>query len=108
MASGRSDYYNFRFFPNDEGNCHGTVTFTFEDAAGTEQIVEKEFNFNIQPMPVWDDPGFEDFPMEPVNQGLPTWAKKAIPVAALAAVIALVKVLKARKRKKSDALDLDE
>jgi hypothetical protein len=106
MASGRSDYYNFRFYPNAEGPCSGKVTFTFEDAAGNETVVEKDFTFNIQPAPVWDDPG--DYPVEPVKQGLPLWAKIAIPVAAVAALVIVLKVLKARKKKKNEALELED
>jgi uncharacterized membrane protein len=106
MASGRSDYYNFRFYPNAEGPCSGKVTFTFEDAAGNETVVEKDFTFNIQPAPVWDDPG--DYPVEPVKQGLPLWAKIAIPVAAVAALVIVLKVLKAHKKKKNEALELED
>jgi hypothetical protein len=106
MASGRSDYYNFSFYPEAEGPCSGKVTFTFEDAAGNENVVEKEFTFNIQPAPVYEDPG--DFTMEPEKQGLPTWAKIAIPVGAVAALLIVLKVLKARKKKKNEALELED
>lgn len=107
MASGRSDYYNLRFFPNGEGPCNGTVTFTFEDAAGEEQVVKKEFTFNIQPAPTFEDPGME-MPVDPAGQGLPGWTKIAIGVAAVGALIVIVKMLKAHRKKKNEALELED
>ncbi len=110
MAAGRSDYYNFNFFPNEPGECRGKVIFTFEDADGHSQTVEKEFTFNIGEAMNWDDPGViePDFPIQPERQGLQLWHKIAIAAAAVAAVIAVAVIRKKRKAKKLEALELDE
>ena len=56
---------------------------------------------------MWDDPGMID-PMVPEKQGLPTWAKIAIPVAAVAVLAIVISIIKKRKKAKQEALELDE
>jgi|GEM_PF-1040632 len=107
MQSGRSDYYNINFYPNQAGPMNGTITFKFEDAAGKEHEVVQEFTFNIGEAQMWDDPGMID-PMVPEKQGLPTWAKIAIPVAAVAVLAIVISIIKKRKKAKQEALELDE
>ncbi len=108
MASGKSDYYSFNFFPNQAGPCKGTVTFTYEDGGGTEQTLVKEFTLNIgegwvpEPMPE------EDFLTNPDPQKLPLWVKIVVPVAVLIGIIVAVKLIKRHKAKKQEALDLDD
>ncbi len=106
MASGRSDYYNFNFYPQEEGPCNGTVTFTFENASGQEQSIVKEFTFNINPGYQGNDEPME--PMEPEKQGLGTKAKVGIGVGAAALLAAVLVILKKRKAKKQEALELDD
>ncbi|MCR4805644.1 MAG: hypothetical protein K5981_08320 [Clostridia bacterium] len=107
MQPGRSDYFSFNFFPNEEGEMKGKATFTYENEEGEEKSLEKEFTFNIQPAPVWEDPGM-DMPVEPVKQGLPLWGKGLIGLGALIALIVAVKLVKKHKKAKAEALELDE
>lgn len=104
LASGRSDYYNFSFYPQEAGLNSGKVIFTFEDASGRENVIEKEFSVTAEEM-VWDDPGIDTLPEEQPKAGLPIWAKGLIGVAAVAAVVIF---LKKRKKSKAEALELDD
>ena len=106
MVSGRSDYYNFNFFPLAEGPCNGTVTFTYENASGKEETIEKSFTFNINPGYQFEDEPME--PMEPEKQPLPLWGKIGIGVGAAAVLAAVLAALKKRKAKKQEALELDD
>ena len=108
MASGRQDSYSINFYPRQEGECNGSVVFTYEDADGNEHHIEKTFTLNIGPAPVWDDVPMDDMPIEDGSVGMPTWGWIAIGGGALAAVIATVVILKKRKAKKQGDLDLDE
>ena len=109
MANGRSDYFSFNFYPNQEGEMHGKAVFTYENAQGDEQTIEKEFTFNIQPAPVWEDPG--EMPIEPEKPGLgslPIWGKALIAAAAVVAAIFGIKAARKHKKAKAEALELDE
>ena len=109
MANGRSDYFSFNFYPNQEGEMHGKAVFTYENAQGDEQSIEKEFTFNIQPAPVWEDPG--EMPIEPEKPGLgslPIWGKALIAAAAVVAGIFGIKAARKHKKAKAEALELDE
>ncbi len=106
MANGRSDYFSFNFFPNEEGECKGKAVFTYENAQGEEQVIEKEFTLNIQPAPQYEDPG--DMPIEPVKGPTPLWEKILIGAGVAAAAVAAVVLGKKRKKAKAEALELDE
>ena len=106
MANGRSDYFSFNFFPNSEGEMKGKAVFTFENAQGAEQVIEKEFTFNIQPAPEWD-PG-EDMPIEPVKQPMSLAQKILIGAGVAAAAAAALVIGKKRKKAKAEELELDE
>lgn len=106
MANGRQDSYSVNFYPRQEGECNGKVIFTYEDADGKAQSIEKTFSLNIGPAPVWDDMPIDDMPIE--EPGMPLWGWIAIGAGALAAVIVTIVVLKKRKAKKQGDLDLDE
>ncbi|MBR5981688.1 MAG: hypothetical protein IK035_06720, partial [Firmicutes bacterium] len=109
MANGRSDYFSFNFYPNQEGEMHGKAVFTYENAQGDEQSIEKEFTFNIQPAPVWEDPG--EMPIEPEKPGLgslPIWGKALVAAAAVVAGIFGIKAARKHKKAKAEALELDE
>ena len=106
MANGRSDYFSFNFFPNAEGECKGKAVFTYENAQGEEQVIEKEFTLNIQPAPQYEDPG--DMPVEPVKGPTPLWQKILIGAGVAAAAVAAIVLGKKRKKAKAEALELDE
>ena len=106
MGNGRSDYFSFNFYPLEEGEMHGKAVFAFEDSQGEEKTVEKEFVFNIQPAPAWEDPG--DMPVEPVKEPMPLWKKILIGAGAAAAGVAAIVLAKKHKKKKAEALELDE
>ena len=106
MANGRSDYFSFNFFPNEEGECKGKAVFTYENAQGEEQVIEKEFTLNIQPAPQYEDPG--DMPVEPVKGPTPLWQKILIGAGVAAAAVAAIVLGKKRKKAKAEALELDE
>lgn len=56
MESGKSDTYDFSFIPRKGGTMEGKIIFTYEDAAGDQQILERPFSFEIQAeMPVFDE-----------------------------------------------------
>ena len=106
MANGRSDYFSFNFFPNAEGECKGKAVFTYENAQGEEQVIEKEFTLNIQPAPQYEDPG--DMPVEPVKGPTPLWQKILIGAGVAAAAVAAIVLGKKHKKAKAEALELDE
>ena len=106
MANGRSDYFSFNFFPNEEGECKGKAVFTYENAQGEEQVIEKEFTLNIQPAPQYEDPG--DMPVEPVKGPTPLWQKILIGAGVAAAAVVAIVLGKKRKKAKAEALELDE
>ena len=84
----------------------GKAVFTFENAQGAEQVIEKEFTFNIQPAPEWD-PG-EDMPIEPVKQPMSLAQKILIGAGVAAAAAAALVIGKKRKKAKAEELELDE
>ena len=66
MAPGTSDSYDFTFIPRETGLMTGKIVFSYEDASGDQQAFEKEFEFQIIEMPVWDE---EQFPPEDGQDG---------------------------------------
>lgn len=55
MESGKSDSYDFSFIPRAGGPMAGKIIFTYEDASGDEQILERPFSFEVMgEMPVFD------------------------------------------------------
>ena len=108
MSSGRSDYFSVNFFPEEEGTCNGKAVFTYEDMQGKEQVIEKPFTFNVQPAPNYEDFGGMEEPDIPQKSGAPIWVKLLIPAGVIAGIIVGISVLKRRKRRKMEALDLDE
>lgn len=115
--SGNSDYYEASIIPLTPGETKGLLVYTFEDSAGTEHRIEKEFSvIAMEAAPVMN-PGM-DFPgMEPgKNPGMypgmeePQTSKfPLIPViiggVVLVGVIVLIIVLKRRKKRKELMLD---
>ena len=113
---GASDYYEAAITPLKPGESRGKVVYTFEDAAGEEYRIEKEFTVNvmeaapvINPFPGFDNPG--DF-----RPGMEMPGEKAskfpvIPVViggvVLVGIVVLIIVLKRRKKRKELMLDED-
>ncbi|HWQ80169.1 MAG TPA: hypothetical protein VN381_15185 [Anaerovoracaceae bacterium] len=66
LESGDSDVYDFSFIPRQGGTMEGKVTFTYEDASGDQQVLERPFSFQImEEMPAFNEgPPPEDMPAE--------------------------------------------
>ncbi|MBR2000875.1 MAG: hypothetical protein IJ994_01060 [Firmicutes bacterium] len=105
MGSGSTDDFSFSFIPREAGPMEGKVIFTFEDASGQEQVIEKTFVFEAMEMPVWDDP-MMDVPVEEPKPEVP-WNVIAA-VAAVAAVIGLVIRKKHKKKKLHEQLEMED
>ncbi|MBO5665820.1 MAG: hypothetical protein J6S45_00060 [Firmicutes bacterium] len=105
MSSGSTDDFSFSFIPREAGPMEGKVIFTFEDASGQEQVIEKTFVFEAMEMPVWDDP-MMDMPMEEPKPEVP-W-KALIAGAAVLAAAGLVIRKKRSKKKMHEQLEMDE
>jgi len=115
--SGNSDYYEASIIPLTPGETKGILVFTFEDAAGKEHRIEKEFTVNaMEAAPVMnpdmDFPG--KYPGMDIDPGMkePQGSKfPLIPViiggVVLVGVIILIIVLKKRKKRKELMLDED-
>ena len=106
MEPGTEDSYDFSFMPREVGNMNGKIIFTYEDASGDQQRYEKDFEFQIMEMPVWDE---EPFPPE----GMPGGGKKIpwIPIVIALAVIAAVAIIlirRYRKKKMLKEMEIDE
>ncbi len=105
METGKSDSYDFTFIPRQSGPMTGTVTFTYEDAAGNEQRYEKPFEVTIMEEVPWEDPGMMD-PTE-TEKKIP-WIPISIAGAAAVAVIGLIVWRKHRKKKREQEMEIDE
>lgn len=104
MDPGTTDSYDFTFIPRATGPMVGKVIFTYEDASGDQQQLEKEFSFDIMDMPV-----FEEGPMpveEPAGNGIP-WLPIGIGAVVVAGgIVAFVKIR--RRRKMHREMEIDE
>jgi uncharacterized repeat protein (TIGR01451 family) len=107
MESGKSDSYDFTFIPRDAGTMEGKIIFTYEDASGDEQILERPFSFNIMgEMPAWE----EEMPPEDTSGakgGKLPWIIGAAVVSVLTG--GGIFIWKRRKRKKLNReMEIDE
>lgn len=114
---GMSDYYEAPITPLMPGETKGLLVFTFEDSAGKEHRIEKEFTVNaMDAAPVINpniplDPNFPIDPgMYPDMNGKPGSNIPIIPIAVGAGVIVLIVVfiIIRKRRKKRKELMLDE
>jgi len=106
MESGTSDSYDFSFIPRETGLMTGKVTFTYEDASGDQQTFDKEFEFQIMEMPVWDEEPWPPEEMPTEGGGLP-WLPIGVATAvALAAAIFFIR--RHRKKKIHEEMEINE
>ncbi|HPO03940.1 MAG TPA: hypothetical protein PLV37_00305, partial [Bacillota bacterium] len=106
MAPGTSDSYDFTFIPRETGLMTGKIVFSYEDASGDQQAFEKEFEFQIIEMPVWDE---EQFPPEDGQDGskkIP-WVPIGIGAGILAAAAFLL-IRRHRKKKMQREMEINE
>ena len=107
LEAGKSDSYDFSFIPRKGGPLEGKIIFTYEDASGDEQILERPFTFEVMDeMPVSE----EGIPPEGIDAGggkgkLPWIAGGAI---VLAAGIGVFIRRKIRKKKINREMEIDE
>lgn len=107
MESGKSDTYDFSFIPQKGGAMEGKIIFTYEDAAGDQQTIERSFSFEVQgEMPVFD----EGMPPEDAaaqgGGGKALWI--ALGVLALLTGGGVFAWRKLRKRKLHREMEIDE
>jgi uncharacterized membrane protein len=56
MEGGKSDSYDFSFIPRKGGTMEGKIIFSYEDASGNVQLLERPFSFQVMgEMPVFDE-----------------------------------------------------
>ena len=105
VAAGKSDTYNFNIYPRETGTTEGKVIFTYEDAEGNQQRLEKEFSFQVIDMPIMEP----EMPIEEPQSSLPGWLFPMLAGLVMLGTVATIFVLRKRKKKKQEQeLDLDE
>ncbi|MDD2483666.1 MAG: CARDB domain-containing protein [Eubacteriales bacterium] len=105
MAAGESETYDFALVPRAVGPMSGKVIFTYEDASGDEQTLEKEFVFEVMEMiPYEEEPLPED--MEG-GKKIP-WIPIAAVVAVLGGAGGVFFWKRHRKRKIHEEMEIDE
>lgn len=108
---GESEVYEPVIIPNQAGNLTGTLVVEYEDPSGKAQILEHEFEFQVDEMMMDDmgdmgmDPGMMEEEIGKNESHLPLYI--GIGVGMVVALVILVVVLKKRKAKKEARL-LDE
>ncbi|WP_058304478.1 COG1361 S-layer family protein [Gorillibacterium timonense] len=111
FASGRTDTYDVSIIPNAAGQVKGNIVFTFEDAAGKQTEIRKEFNLNVVEPPVIDpgaggQPGMEP-PMTPgkIKWKKPLWI--GVPAAVVLGALTAGLIIRKKRRRRKE-LELDE
>lgn len=103
MDSGKSDSYSLRAFPNDPSKIDGKIIFTYDSVDGQNHKIEKDFSFDLEPMPAPTD-----------EENMQIEEPKKFPIipaigVAITVLILGVAIYKRQKRKKEEAeFDLDE
>ena len=105
MEGGKSDTYDFSFIPRAGGPMEGKIIFTYEDAAGDQQILEKPFTFEVMDeMPIYE----EEIPPEDMEGGgskAPWIVGGVLVLLAGGGVIAWRKI---RRKKRNQEMEIDE
>ena len=105
LNAGTEGSVDFDLIPDAAGVVSGTITLSYEDAAGEPRTVTKDFSTTAEEMamdPGMMDPGMmEDIPAE--QPGMPVWGWVLLVVCG-GAVIAVAVVVIRRKRSKAKAL----
>lgn len=97
--------------PIEEGTIIGTITISYEHEDGEVFEVTRDFSVYCEDPNAWkaEDPGYYEDPEiygDPVNEGLPMWAKFAIGGGIVAAgTVATVLIVKRNKKKKLEEID---
>lgn len=103
MDAGKSDSYSINTFPEDPHHINGKITFTFEKVDGKKETVEKEFDFELNPIPMQDPT---------IDQQIPEKQNKISPIFIISGIViafvVVILVLRHRKKKKEAEFDLDE
>ena len=95
---------DFGLIPDGAGPASGTITLSYEDAAGEPRTVTKDFTSNVEELVYEDpmvDPGMDA--MQPESAGMPVWGWVLLVVCGGAVVVVVVVVVR-RKKKKAAAL----
>ena len=107
MEAGKSDSYDFTFIPRQSGPMSGKVIFSYEDASGQEQMIERPFEFQVmEEMPMPDDGMYPD---EMADQGGSKW--KPFVVSAIVVLFAGGGIFfwkRHRKKKINREMEIDE
>jgi hypothetical protein len=106
MESGKSDSYDFSFIPRQAGTMEGKLIFTYEDATGNEQVLEKPFTFQVMEQMPAPDNG-----VPPDDQGGKSGGKLPLIIGGVVALLVAIGVIvfkKLRKKKKIREMEIDE
>ncbi|HML36431.1 MAG TPA: NEW3 domain-containing protein [Bacillota bacterium] len=107
MESGKSDTYDFSFIPRQGGTMEGKIIFTYEDASGDQQVLERPFSFQVMAeMPAFDDG------MPPMDDGAGAGGiskkKVILAILILLAAVGIFVWRKIRKKKRNRELEINE
>lgn len=104
LNAGTEGSVDFDLTPEAAGPVTGTITLSYEDAAGEPRTITKDFTSNVEELIYEDpmmDPGMDM--MEPESTGMPVWGWALLAVCGGAVVVVAVVVIR-RKRSKAKAL----
>ncbi|MGB5824702.1 MAG: hypothetical protein WBH44_11570 [Proteocatella sp.] len=104
LAAGKNEYYDLSITPVEGGPVEGKVIFSFENAAGEESNIEKEFKFTAAEMPVPEIPEGEEIPEEGASK---PYTKYIIGGLILAAIAGFAGYKKHKKKKMDDSLNIE-
>jgi hypothetical protein len=107
LESGKSDTYDFAFIPRKGGALEGKIIFSYEDASGDQQVLERPFSFQVMDeMPAMGPEAMPEDPTAGKAGGKALWI--ALGVIACLIVIGIIVWRKIRKRKMHREMEIDE